>query len=223
MPKKGKHKEMEKEAMKTDSEHPESDQIVPIKDDEDVDPGSKEDPAAPVGNSDASEDPVLMELAKLMAENEGLKDQLLRTAAEFENYRKRVQREKEEYLKYASEGILRDFLAVADNMENAMAHLEKGGDYSSLKSGVEITLRSFFDVLEKKGVVRLESTGKVFDPSRHEAIHTLASENVPAGHIISEARPGYMLNGRLLRPAMVVVSSGMPEKEPESEEPKTVE
>jgi molecular chaperone GrpE len=142
------------------------------------------------------------------AENAELKNRLLRIAAELDNYRKRAAREKEDMQKFAGEGVIKDFLSVADNMENALSHIDKTTDVATLRTGVQMTLKSFMDILKKKGVTPFDSIGQPFDPAVHEAVQTIPSENVPAGSVVSEVRRGYKMQGRLLRPALVVVSTG---------------
>jgi len=151
------------------------------------------------------------EIEDLRYINAELNDRALRLAAEFENYRKRTAREKEEFFKYAAEGMMREFLDVADNMEQALAHMNTTDNLQSVRTGVELTFKSFIDALKKKGASPFDSLGKVFDPSLHEAVQTLPSDTVPAGCVSAEVRRGYMLHDRLLRPAMVVVSTGLPE------------
>ncbi|MFA6033921.1 MAG: nucleotide exchange factor GrpE [Myxococcota bacterium] len=154
---------------------------------------------------------LLKEIEDLKAQNARLEDKSLRIAADFENYRKRTAREKEEFFKFAAEGVMREFLDVADNMEQALAHMDTTDNLQALKTGVELTFKSFLDALKKKGAYPFDSLGKGFDPSLHEAVQTLPSDTVPSGCISAEIRKGYMLHDRLLRPAMVVVSTGVPE------------
>lgn len=155
------------------------------------------------------------EIERLKAENERLlaecaemKDKALRAAAELENFRRRVLREKEDFQKFAAEGVLRDLLPVADHVDAAMSHMGESADLATLREGVEITYRGFLDVLKKKGVTPIESKGMTFDPNLHEAVQMEPSDEVPPSRVVREVRRGYMLHDRLLRPALVVVSTG---------------
>ncbi len=141
------------------------------------------------------------------------KDQLLRLAAEFENFKKRMEREKETLLQYAGENIFRELLASVDNLDRA---LEQGSADSgepqqkldALLEGVELTYKGLLATLEKFEVVPLESEGMEFDPNEHEAMTMEASDEVPANHVLQEFVKGYRYKDRLLRPAKVVVSQG---------------
>lgn len=148
------------------------------------------------------------EIDRLKTENESLQENKLRLQADNENYRKRVSREKEDLQKYAAESLLREFLPVADNMEKALEHMNRTDNVETLKTGVEMTYKSFLNVLKNKGVTPYESLGKPFDPNLHEAIQTSPSEVIPAGCVSAVIRRGYMLSDRLLRASMVVVSTG---------------
>lgn len=141
------------------------------------------------------------------------KDQVMRIAAEFENYKKRMMREKSNALKYAGESILREVLPVVDNLERAIAQGETEGvdpaqALSSLLEGVQLTLKSLFTSLEKFEVTPIESVGEPFDPVNQEALTMEASDTVPVNHVINEFEKGYQYKDRLLRAAKVIVSSG---------------
>ncbi|MCX8073225.1 MAG: nucleotide exchange factor GrpE [Candidatus Binatia bacterium] len=126
--------------------------------------------------------------------------------AELENFKKRVQREQTELLRYATEPLVRDLLPVVDNLERALQHAKAGEQ--SIIQGVELTLRMFLDTLQRHGVSRVEAMGEVFDPARHEAVAHLASEEHDANRVIEQHQVGYMLHDRLVRPALVSVSRG---------------
>ncbi len=136
---------------------------------------------------------------------------LRRVAADFENYKKRVIREKEDLLKFANESILRDMLETADNLELTLFHAkEKSVKNDDLVKGFEITVKGFLEFMKRYGVTQLDITANetMFDPNFHEAIGVQESETAPSGQIIKVERKGYMLKDRLLRPALVVVSKG---------------
>ncbi|MGK3967929.1 nucleotide exchange factor GrpE [Sorangium sp. So ce118] len=149
-------------------------------------------------------------LGEVQAEAARMREQLLRTAADFDNFRKRSRREVEEAQRRGREAILKDLLPVFDNLERAASHAESAPDVKSVAEGVRIVAKQFVDTLERMGIKRISAVGKPFDPSVHEAIQQLESTEHPAGVVIAEVQPGYMLGDYLIRAAMVVVSKGSP-------------
>jgi len=133
-------------------------------------------------------------------------ERLLRVTADFENFRKRVQRDKEDYFKFASEDLLTQLLPVLDNLERAIAHAEETKESTNLVEGVRMILRQLQDVLKKNGVRSFESLGKPFDPSKHQAMQILDTTAAEPNTVIQVFQRGYFLHDRLIRPAMVVVS-----------------
>ncbi len=144
----------------------------------------------------------------------------LRALAEMDNLRKRNQREKEDIAKFGNENILREILPVIDNLERAVEHAGDQSDGSGLLEGVEMTLEQFSSVLQKFGVEALSSLGEVFDPAHHQAMGQLETTEVPVNHVAQEMQKGYLLNNRLLRPALVMVAKA---PQPENEQEKTPE
>jgi len=140
----------------------------------------------------------------LQAANEEMEQKMSRLQADFDNFRKRTRQEKEDTAKYAIGELALALLPVLDNLERA---LESQGDDSSLKTGVELTYQQFVATLERVGIERIEALNNDFDPNFHEAVlqEEVGEEN--KGKVIAEIQKGYMLNGRLLRPAMVKVGS----------------
>lgn len=141
------------------------------------------------------------------------KDQMMRIAAEFENYKKRMIREKSMAMKYSGEPIFRDILATVDNLERAIAQGQAEGvepeqGLASLLEGVQLTLKSLMATLEKFEVTPISSVGEAFDPTNHEALTMEPSDTVPANHILNEFEKGYQYKDRLLRAAKVIVSAG---------------
>jgi molecular chaperone GrpE len=126
--------------------------------------------------------------------------------AELENFKKRMQREQHELLRYATEPLVRDLLPVVDSLERALLHAKAGEQ--SIIEGVQLTLKMFLDALQRHGVSRVEAAGEVFDPTRHEAVAHLESEEHAANQVIEQHQVGYMLHDRLVRPALVSVSRG---------------
>jgi molecular chaperone GrpE len=133
-------------------------------------------------------------------------DRVLRAVADAENYRKRLQREKEEQTRYANEAILRDLLPVIDNLERAVDHSQAGSEQDGVAEGLNMTLKGFLDSLARFGCTPVDAVGRIFDPNYHEAVSQEESENHEANTVIRELQKGYMLKDRLLRPAMVIVS-----------------
>jgi len=134
-------------------------------------------------------------------------DQVLRLRAEFENFKKRMQKEKAEFLKFGNENLLRALLPILDNLGRAMEHGKNLPQCSTLLEGVQLTHRQFLDTLERFGMKGFSARGEVFDPERHEAIAHEESEE-EANRVIGEIEKGYFFHDRLLRPAKVIVSKG---------------
>ncbi len=144
------------------------------------------------------------------SELEELRDRYLRLAAEFENFRRRTLRERQELQNYATENLIKDLLLTVDNLERALGHArqqEEGGEIKNLLEGVELTYRSLMQLLEKAGVRVVGAEGETFDPSVHEAIRQVPSEEHPPGTVIEVFQKGYLMKDRLLRPALVAVSA----------------
>ena len=143
-------------------------------------------------------------LETLRREKDALQDRLLRTAAEFDNYRKRVERERREHSEYAGADILTDMLPVIDDLERALQ--AAGGDAESYRRGVELIHKQMTDLLRKRGVKPIEAVGTQFDPRYHEAVMHEVSGEHSEGEVMAELRRGYTLGDRLLRPAAVKVA-----------------
>jgi molecular chaperone GrpE len=133
-------------------------------------------------------------------------DKFLREKAEVENFKKRVQREKAEALRFANEPLIHDLLPVIDNLERAAEHAQGGGNGQPLVEGVKLVLQAFLDVLQKHGISRVEAQGEVFDPTKHEALAQVESSTHPPNTVVAEHHRGYFLHDRLLRPALVTVA-----------------
>jgi molecular chaperone GrpE len=133
-------------------------------------------------------------------------ERLLRTAAEFDNFKKRAIKEKEDAQKFGTERLLKDFLPVMDNLERALDHAEQS-NLSQVVEGVKLVQKLFESTLSKHGVIGFSAVGKQFDPTVHEALMNQESD-APAGTVVSEMAKGYKLHERLVRPAAVVVAKG---------------
>lgn len=134
------------------------------------------------------------------------KEQALRIQAETENFKKRMNREKEDFVKFSSEKTVKELLPVVDNLERAVLHAKESGEEGVFLEGVEMTLTLFQQTLEKLGVTPIAALGETFNPERHEAVQQVESADHEPNVVVSEFQKGYMLNARLIRPAMVVVS-----------------
>lgn len=156
------------------------------------------------GPASGSGDP----LAQAQAEVGRMKDALLRTAADFDNFRKRTRRELEEARRGGREDLLRTLLPVFDNLERAIQSATRTSDVKAMTEGLTMVQRQFVEALGREGIVRVETVGRAFDPSLHEAIQQVETNEHQAGTVIAEVQPGYKLGERLLRAAMVVVARG---------------
>lgn len=173
----------------------ESDEQVVAEEVEELDEAHGEEPELEVARREAAEN----------------YDRFLRTRAELDNVLRRHQRERAEAIKYAVEPLARDLLATVDDLERALEHAggengEDGDNGEGLVTGVEMVLKGLLVVLERHGIERVEATGKPFDPSEHEAVVTVETDEVEPNTVVTQHRPGFRLHDRLLRAAMVAVS-----------------
>lgn len=147
-------------------------------------------------------------LEEALAEAARLKDQLLRTAADFDNFRKRSRREVADAERKGRDGLLKELLPVFDNLERATAlgSAADGGDVRGILDGIELVSRQFRDTLQRLGVERIKTVGEAFDPAYHEAIQQLETNDVPPGAVAHEVQSGYREGERVIRPALVVVA-----------------
>ena len=133
-------------------------------------------------------------------------EQLLRLRADFENTKKRLQREKDDAIKFANERLLIEILPIVDNLDRAMASLSEGHDPEKVKQGLKLAQEELHQVLESYGVKVVKTLGASFDPELHEAVATVESAETKEGTIVDEVQRGYMLNGRLIRPSRVRIA-----------------
>jgi molecular chaperone GrpE len=164
----------------------------------------KSDPETDVSGPEGTDD-----LAGAKKEATAAQDRYLRAMADLENFRRRTLREKEELRLYGASRILEDLLPVLDNLALGLAAARQPkADLKTLTGGVELVLQQLKSALASHGLVEISPTGKPFDPHQHEAISHQPSAEIPAEHVLTVVRTGYSLNGRLVRPASVIVSSG---------------
>ncbi|MBA3849114.1 MAG: nucleotide exchange factor GrpE [Opitutus sp.] len=167
-------------------------------------------PPAPEPPATAPATPALAEqLAAARAEATAAHERYLRAVADMENFRKRTLREKDELRQFAAAGVVEDLIPILDNLSLGLAAAkQQGGDGKSIADGVAMVLEQFKGTLARHGLKDINPAGAAFDPHQHECIAHQPDDKVPEEKVVSVVRLGYLLNGRLLRPASVIVSSG---------------
>ena len=140
---------------------------------------------------------------QLAAEKADLKDRLLRTLADFDNFRRRAERDRSEYVQYAATEMVRDLIPILDDFRRAMKVETADKEYAK---GIELIDQRLFEALKKAGLEPIEATGKLFDPNLHQAVVRVQSEDLPDQTVLEEFQSGYNFKGKLLRPAMVKVA-----------------
>ncbi|HEY3757962.1 MAG TPA: nucleotide exchange factor GrpE [Opitutaceae bacterium] len=181
---------------------------------QDFDPAANPDPKGPeVTPAEAEANAVFAELETLRKDAAAAHDRYLRVAADLENFRRRAVREKDELRQFAASKVLEGLLPVWDNLILALAAAKQPtADIKTLVGGVEMVLQQLRSTLSEQGLTEVNPVGKPFDPHQAEAISHQPSADVKEEHVLTVVRPGFVLNGRLLRPASVVVSSGPAKK-----------
>ncbi|MBN2710450.1 MAG: nucleotide exchange factor GrpE [Calditrichaceae bacterium] len=161
----------------------------------------------PVKNSDKQKIASLeAEIESLTKEKDSLKDQLLRKMAEFENYKRRSEKEFLSVLENANENLITEILPVLDDFERSLEHFKNSDNQKSLVEGVELIYKKLISILEKKGMKPMETIGKEFDPEMHQALMQVDSDKFKSGYIVDEHLKGYLLNDKVIRHAQVLVS-----------------
>jgi molecular chaperone GrpE len=135
------------------------------------------------------------------------KDRMLRAMAEADNVRRRAQRDAEDRVRFANEALVRELIPILDNFDRALASARAAGGAATVVEGVDLIQRELLRMLERAGVTRYSAVGQPFDPSRHEAIARVVSGDATPDTVVSETAPGYLLHGRVLRPALVAVAA----------------
>ena len=185
-------------------------------------PGTENDTADVSDDGAPEKNPIqILEAQRDEAQKEAAAshERFLRTAAEFENYKKRIAREMDDLRKYANESLLKESLNAVDNLERAIDSAEAGENQAdSIVEGVRMTLQQMLQLFEKYQVKPIDAVGQPFDPAFHQAFMTEESDEHPENTVISEFQKGYTLHDRLLRPSMVVVSKAKNNDSPEAPE-----
>ena len=153
-------------------------------------------------------------LTEAKAEAARMKEQWMRTAADFDNFRKRSRRELEDTRKAGKEELLKEFLPVFDNLERAIQSSQRATDVKAVSDGLQMVLRQYADTLARGGITKVPTVGSKFDPSHHEAIQQVETDDQPPGMIVAEVQPGYLQGERLIRAAMVVVAKPKQSSDP---------
>lgn len=167
---------------------------------------------------EAAEPSLEEQLSAAREESKSNYDRYLRSVAEMENYRRRSLREKEEARKYATSSLIEDLLPVLDNLELGLEAAENHPEARGIVQGFELVSQQIKTILKEHGVEEIDPRGEPFDPHRHESTGYAQDDEVPEGSVVMVSRKGYVLNDRLLRPAMVVLSGGPPAEESSGEE-----
>lgn len=169
--------------------------------------GQPEDEAsASSGEAEAAAAAPADPIAEAKAEAQRFKEQWMRSAADFDNFRKRTRRELDDTRKAGKEDLLKDLLPVFDNLERAITSAERATEVKPVSDGLKMVLRQFVDTLGRSGITKVPTVGNLFDPSVHEAIQQVESEEHAPGTVVAEVQPGYQQGERLVRAAMVVVA-----------------
>lgn len=191
--------------MNKEEKNIEKDEMTEKKSAENIEAQENANAANPENNE--NEESEESELEKAQKKIEELNDKYLRQIAEFDNYRKRVMKEKADMIKYSGEKVITTLLPILDDMERAIQNMEKTEDVASVKEGVQLIIDKFMKLLKQEGLSRIETEGKDFDTDFHEAIAMVPGQSEEMkGKIIDCITPGYMLNDKVIRHAKVAVA-----------------
>ena len=157
-------------------------------------------------STEAPSEDIAAKLDEKERESAEAKERYLRLYAEFDNYKKRAQRDQLDYTKFAAEKVIKELLPVVDNLERAVAHARSVKADASIVDGLGLIVRQFLDALGKSGCEPIEVVGKPFDPAFHQALAQVESSEHEPDTVVEEAQRGYLLHGRILRPSLVIVS-----------------
>jgi molecular chaperone GrpE len=165
------------------------------------------DTDAPHGTGEPAQAEAAAQVEELKKQLHDKQDRLLRALAEVDNVKRRTQRERDEYVRYANESLIRELLPVLDNFDRALEAARASGEAVKVVEGVALIQRELLKVIERAGAARYSALGERFDPNRHEATGRAVTAGQPPDTVVFEIAPGYTLNGRVLRPAQVVVAA----------------
>lgn len=179
-------------------------------------PPDEEASAAPASGA-AEQDP--LEAAR--AEAQRMKEQWMRSAADFDNFRKRTRKELDDARRAGREEMLKEFLPVFDNLDRAIQSAQRAQDVKAVADGLQMILRQFLDSLGRVGIAKVPTVGAQFDPTVHEAIQQVETDEHPPGSVVAEVQPGYVQGERLVRAAMVVVAKPKSPASGSEEQPAT--
>jgi len=189
--------------------------------DQDSRDGSARDNVVPISGAEDERPPIARDgsalseqVTKLLAEKQELTDTLVRRQADFENYRKRIERERQTDHHRGIEGLIESLLPVLDGFERALAAHDDPG-YENYRKGFELIYRQLENILSKKGLEQIDAEGKPFDPNLHHAVEQIESADYPDGTVIGVLQAGYIFHGKILRPAMVRVTSNPAQQSPQ--------
>ena len=185
-----------------------------------MEPESGPGPGKETADGTGPEQEILLLKATLEEKTEeirAMKDKYLREVAEMENHKKRLARDMMDQLQYANENILKELLPVLDNLDRAITHMKTAPELADWVEGVDLTYKQCIDLLKKFGVSPIPSVGELFDPSRHQAVTYLDTNDQPENHVAEELQKGYLFHERVLRPSMVAVARKPNSTEPEQE------
>lgn len=152
-------------------------------------------------------------ISELQEKAEKNHDLFLRSQAEIENLKKRFARDKQDLCKFSNESLIKQLLTVVDSLEKAIAHSADENSLPALRQGVELTLKSLLDCLAKEGLIEVTAVGEPFDPNFHEAVSVQEDPEATPGIVLQELQKGYLLNERLIRPSLVIVSKAGDQEE----------
>jgi molecular chaperone GrpE len=151
-------------------------------------------------------------------EYQDLWNRYLRLQAEFDNYRKRSLQEKAEFIKFANQGLISELIGIVDNFELSIKYADKKNDFKLMHQGVDMIIKQLHTLLKSKGLEKIKTVGENFNPHQHDALEIIEDQDVEVDTVIEELQPGYLLSGRILRPAKVKVAK--PKKEVSQEQKK---
>ncbi len=177
------------------------------------------EPGQEAGRIESDIDKLRSQVEESTSQMNTYKDQLLRLAAEFENFRKRTEAEKTDFVKYSHEKILKDLLPILDDFERALSNGKKNTDFDSFYKGVEMIYQKLQKVFEEKGVKPIDSLGKEFDVMYHDVLMQMQKPGVPPHTVIEEVERGYTLHGKVIKHAKVIVAADQPPESSEKDKP----